>query len=61
LRASGTIEARQSSADGRYSVHGQVLLAPASPSADGRFVLKAVAASCDPADDRLFGDGFEAP
>ncbi|MFN7782087.1 MAG: hypothetical protein ACK5PG_05050 [Lysobacterales bacterium] len=59
-RVSATVEPRLSSVDGRYGVAAALRVAPSLQSADGRFRLKTAAASCDPADARLFANGFEA-
>jgi hypothetical protein len=61
FRATATIEKRQVSEDGRYAVVGQALRKQETSSADGRYVLKATAATCNPNDDSLFRNGFENP
>jgi hypothetical protein len=60
FRATATIEKRQLSEDGRYGVVGQALRKQESSSADGRYALKATAATCSPSDS-LFRNGFESP
>jgi len=60
FRATATIEKRQVSEDGRYAVVGQALRKQETTSADGRYVLKATAATCSPGDS-LFRNGFENP
>lgn len=54
-----TLTPALASADGRFRVEAQARVAPALASADGRFRVKVAAASCDPLDDSLFGNGFE--
>lgn len=58
-RVSATVAPRLSSADGRFGVAAALRVAPSLQSADGRFRLKTAAASCDPADARLFANGFD--
>lgn len=61
FRVTASIEKRQVSTDGRYAVLGQALRQQETGSADGRYVLKATAATCTPGGDSLFGNGFENP
>ncbi|MGE4070292.1 MAG: hypothetical protein AB7E72_03890 [Lysobacterales bacterium] len=61
FRATATIEKRQVSEDGRYAVVGQALRKQETGSADGRYVLKTTAATCNPGADSLFRNGFENP
>ena len=61
FRVTATIEKRQVSEDGRYAVTGQALRKQETTSFDGRYALKTTAATCSPADDNLFRNGFENP
>lgn len=61
FRVTANIEKRQVSADGRYAVVGQALRKQEATSADGRYALKSTAATCNPADNSLFRNGFENP
>jgi hypothetical protein len=54
-----TLAPALASADGRFRVAAEARRAPAVKSADGRFRVKVVAATCEPATDALFGNGFE--
>lgn len=54
-----TLTPALASADGRFRVEAEARVAPALASEDGRYRVKVAAASCDPADDRLFNNGFE--
>lgn len=60
-RATATIEVRRASDDGRYAVVAHATQRHDAKSADGRYTFKATSATCDPADDRLFANGFETP
>ena len=61
FRVTATIEKRQVSEDGRYAVVSQALRKQEATSVDGRYALKTTAATCNPADDSLFRNGFENP
>ena len=61
FRVTATIEQRQVSEDGRYAVVGEAQLKQETSSVDGRYALKTIAATCSPADDNLFRNGFENP
>ncbi len=61
FRITATIEKRQVSEDGHCAVISQALLKQETSSVDGRYVLKTTAATCNPADDSLFRNGFENP
>ena len=61
FRVTATIEKRQVSEDGRYAVVSQALRKQETSSVDGRYALKTTAATCSPADDNLFRNGFENP
>lgn len=61
FRVTATIEQRQVSEDGRYAVVGEALLKQETSSVDRRYSLKTTAATCNPADDSLFRNGFENP
>ncbi len=61
FRITATIEKRQVSEDGRYAVVGEAQLKQETSSVDGRYALKTIAATCSPADDNLFRNGFENP
>lgn len=60
FKASLSLEPRHTSEDGRFTAIAQARREQAAATPDGRFVLKASAASCDPLDDSLFRNGFEA-
>ena len=61
FRVTATIEKRQVSQDARYAVVSQALRKQEATSVDGRYALKTTAATCSPADDNLFRNGFENP
>lgn len=61
FQASASIEPRRTSDDGRFTGIAQIRREHAAATRDGRFVLKATAATCDPNDDSLFRNGFETP
>ena len=54
-----TLAPALASADGRFRVEAEARVTPTVASPDGRFRVKSTAASCDPADDGLFVNGFE--
>ena len=61
FRVTATIEKRLVSQDGRYAVVSLALRKQEATSVDGRYALKTIAATCSPADDNLFRNGFENP
>jgi hypothetical protein len=61
FQATASIELRRTSDDGRFSAVAHARREHAAAAGDGRFVLKASAATCDPNDDSLFRNGFETP
>lgn len=61
FHATVSIEPRRTSDDGRFAAVAQVRREHAAATRDGRFVLKAAASTCDPNDESLFRNGFEAP
>lgn len=56
-----TLVPTPASADGRYRVDAALRVVPAVQSKDGRYRVKVAAATCDPANDRVFANGFEIP
>ena len=61
FRVQGELKPVAVSADGRFALSGQARVTAQPTSADGRFGLKSVLASCDPLDTILFRNGFESP
>jgi hypothetical protein len=61
FQATASIEPRRTSDDGRFTAIAQVRHERAAATRDGRFVLKATAATCDLNEDSLFRNGFETP
>ena len=60
FKASLILEPRHTSEDGRFTATAHARREQAAATRDGRFVFKTSAASCDPLDDSLFRNGFEA-